>query len=84
MIKGDETARTHGFIHSLGHGIGLTIGERPNLSVLVDENLKEGHVTSVEPGVYKPGLGGVRIEDIVVIRKNGIENLSNLDKTLEL
>jgi Xaa-Pro aminopeptidase len=84
VIKGDEKARTHGFIHSLGHGIGLTIGERPSLSVLVDEDLKEGHVTSVEPGVYKPGLGGVRIEDIVVIRKNGIENLSNLDKTLEL
>ncbi len=84
VAKGDEKARTHGFIHSLGHGIGLTIGERPNLSVLVDENLKEGHVTSVEPGVYKPGLGGVRIEDIVVIRKNGVENLSSLDKTLEL
>jgi Xaa-Pro aminopeptidase len=84
VAKGDEKARTYGFIHSLGHGIGLTIGERPNLSVLVDENLKEGHVTSVEPGVYEPGLGGVRIEDIVVIRKNGVENLSTLDKTLEL
>ena len=84
LLKGDEEARTHGFIHSLGHGVGLTIGERPNLSVLVDEPLKEGHVTSVEPGLYKPGLGGVRIEDIVVVRKNGIENLSNLDKTLEL
>lgn len=84
VTRGDEEARTHGFIHSLGHGIGLTIGERPNLSVLVDENLKEGHVTSVEPGLYKPGLGGVRIEDIVVIRKNGVENLSKLDKTLEL
>jgi len=84
IVKGDEKARTHGFTHSLGHGIGLTIGERPNLSVLVDENLKDGHVTSVEPGLYKPGLGGIRIEDIVVIRKNGVENLSNLNKTLEL
>ena len=84
LAKGDEIARTTGFIHSLGHGIGLTIGERPNLSVLVDETLKEGHVTSVEPGLYKPGLGGVRIEDIVVIRKTGVENLSRLDKTLEL
>jgi Xaa-Pro aminopeptidase len=84
LLKGDEEARTQGFIHSLGHGIGLTIGERPNLSVLVDENLRDGHVTSVEPGLYKPGLGGVRIEDAVVIRKGGIENLSHLDKTLEL
>ena len=84
LLKGNEEARTHGFIHSLGHGVGLTIGERPNLSVLVDEPLREGHVTSVEPGLYKPGVGGARIEDIVVIRKNGIENLSNLDKTLEM
>lgn len=84
IAKGDETARTTGFTHSLGHGIGLTIGERPSLSVLVDETLKEGHVTSVEPGLYKPGLGGVRIEDIVVIRKTGVQNLSRLDKTLEL
>jgi len=84
LAKGDETARTTGFIHSLGHGVGLTIGERPNLSVLIDETLKEGHVTSVEPGLYKPGLGGVRIEDIVVIRKAGVENLSRLDKTFEL
>lgn len=84
LAKGDETARTTGFIHSLGHGVGLTIGERPNLSVLIDEMLKEGHVTSVEPGLYRPGLGGLRIEDIVVIRKSGVENLSRLDKTLEL
>lgn len=84
LVKGDEEARTTGFIHSLGHGIGLTIGERPSLSVLVDEKLKDGHVTSVEPGLYKPGLGGVRIEDIVVIRKRGVENLSRLDKTLKL
>jgi len=84
IAKGDETARTTGFTHSLGHGIGLTIGERPNLSVLVDETMKEGHVTSVEPGLYKPGLGGVRIEDIVVIRKTGVQNLSKLDKALEL
>jgi len=84
LAKGDETARTTGFTHGLGHGVGLTIGERPTLSVLVNETLREGHVTSVEPGLYKPGLGGVRIEDIVVIRKTGVENLSKLDKTLEL
>jgi len=84
LAKGDETARTTGFTHSLGHGIGLTIGERPNLSVLFDETLRDGHVTSVEPGLYRPGLGGVRIEDIVVIRKGGIQNLSRLEKTLEL
>ncbi len=84
LEKGDAEAKTTGFIHSLGHGIGLTIGERPNLSVTMQQKLREGHVTSVEPGLYKPGLGGVRIEDVVVITKTGIENLSTLEKKLEL
>jgi len=84
LAKGDVEAKTTGFIHSLGHGIGLTIGERPSLSVITHQELQEGHVTSVEPGLYKPGIGGVRIEDAVVIRKRGIENLSTLRKDLEI
>ncbi|MFH0848687.1 MAG: Xaa-Pro peptidase family protein [archaeon] len=84
LVRGEVGARTTGFIHSLGHGVGLTIGERPNLSVLTSQILREGHVSSVEPGLYKPGVGGVRIEDIAVIRKQRIENLSTLDKTLEI
>ena len=84
LARGDKEARMIGFIHSLGHGVGLTIGERPNLSVLTEERLKEGHVTTLEPGLYRPGVGGVRIEDTVVITKTGVDNLSSLDKELEL
>jgi len=58
------------FIHSLGHGIGLQVHEKPHLGKKSKERLKEGMVFSVEPGLYFAGWGGVRIEDLVVI-KNG-------------
>jgi Xaa-Pro aminopeptidase len=67
-----------GFIHSLGHGVGLTIGERPYLSLLRTEQLRRREVVTVEPGVYLPGYGGVRIEDTVAITKNGVNKLSPL------
>jgi Xaa-Pro aminopeptidase len=73
-----------GFIHSLGHGVGLTVGERPNLSLMNTERLKDGNVVTVEPGVYVPGYGGVRIEDTVRITSKGIENLAHLDRELEI
>jgi len=73
-----------GFIHSLGHGVGLSIGERPQLSLFSDETLRRGHVVTVEPGLYEPGLGGVRIEDTIVITKRGIDNLTPLEKELRI
>ena len=73
-----------GFIHSLGHGVGLTIGERPYLSLQSSEALKIGNVVTVEPGVYLPKFGGVRIEDTVQITANGCEKLSNVRKEFEL
>ena len=73
-----------GFIHSLGHGVGLTIGERPYLSLQSADALKTGNVVTVEPGVYLPKYGGVRIEDTVHITANGCENLSNIRKEFEL
>ena len=75
---------TEGLIHGLGHGIGLTIGEPPSLGLTSEYNLKEGAVTTVEPGLYYPNEFGVRIEDVVVVRKNKIENLSTLPKELEI
>ncbi|MFQ6123196.1 MAG: M24 family metallopeptidase [Candidatus Heimdallarchaeota archaeon] len=75
---------TEGLIHGLGHGIGLTIGEPPNLGLTSEEILKEGAVTTVEPGLYYPNEFGVRVEDVVVVRKNKIENLSTLPKELEI
>ena len=58
------------FLHSLGHGIGLEVHEKPSLSKKSKEKLAEGMIFSIEPGLYFPSWGGVRIEDLVLI-KNG-------------
>jgi Xaa-Pro aminopeptidase len=73
-----------GFIHGLGHGVGLTIGEPPYLRLASTETLSEGSITTVEPGVYYPGKFGVRVEDVAVTRKEKAEDLSTLPKELEV
>lgn len=71
------------FTHSLGHGVGLEIHETPFLrSKAVDQRLEAGMVITIEPGIYLPGFGGVRIEDTVVITKDSHENLTNRPKNL--
>jgi Xaa-Pro aminopeptidase len=84
IFEGKAKSIPSGFNHGLGHGVGLTIGERPFLSFLSRDPLKEGHVVTVEPGIYLPHYGGVRIEDTVVITARGIDNLASVDKELEL
>ncbi|MDH5595230.1 MAG: M24 family metallopeptidase, partial [Candidatus Bathyarchaeota archaeon] len=73
-----------GFIHSLGHGVGLEIHEGPSLSELYKFPLKEHNVVTVEPGLYDPDIGGVRIEDIVEVTKGGCNNLTTMETRLEV
>ncbi len=68
--------------HSLGHGTGLEVHEKPVISTRGNTPLTEGMVFSIEPGIYIPGMGGVRIEDLYVITKNGISQLTNYSKEL--
>lgn len=68
------------FGHSLGHGVGLLIHEAPNLSPKSEYILEKNMVVSCEPGIYIPDFGGVRIEDLVVIKDGGIINLTSADK----
>ena len=65
------------FVHRLGHGVGLEVHEPPSLSQTSKETLAAGNVVTVEPGIYLPGYGGVRIEDTVLVQKNAAEKLTN-------
>ena len=67
------------FGHGLGHGVGIEVHEQPRLSKLGEIVLKPGMCTSNEPGIYLPGQGGIRIEDVIVVRENGAENLNKLE-----
>ncbi|MBO4490433.1 MAG: aminopeptidase P family protein [Lentisphaeria bacterium] len=73
-----------GFFHGLGHGVGLDIHENPRLSPSGSTILEPGHVVSVEPGLYDPAWGGIRLEDLVVIRADGCENFCTMPKELEI
>lgn len=84
--RGYDTYRSGakaGFTHSTGHGVGLDIHELPG----VGENsavLEEGNIITIEPGLYYPGIGGVRLEDMVLVTRNGCENLTKLEKNFVL
>jgi Xaa-Pro aminopeptidase len=75
--------RMQGYFHGTGHGVGLDIHEAPRIS-RTGSLLQEGHVVTVEPGLYYPGLGAVRIEDMVLVTSDGCRNLTNFPKTFEL
>jgi Xaa-Pro aminopeptidase len=65
------------FVHGLGHGVGLEVHEPPTLSSSSKEALAVGNVVTDEPGIYLVGYGGVRVEDTVLVQKNGAEKLTN-------
>ncbi len=70
------------FGHGLGHSLGIDIHENPRLSVSCHETVKSGHVLTVEPGIYLPGVGGVRIENTCVVRESGNEALTYAPREL--
>ncbi|WP_050183882.1 M24 family metallopeptidase [Domibacillus robiginosus] len=72
------------FPHRIGHGLGINVHEFPSMSKDNDGVLKEGMVYTIEPGIYVPQVGGVRIEDDVIITKDGHETLTNYPKTLQI
>ena len=78
-----RSGATAGFTHSTGHGVGLDIHELPS----VGENgmlLEAGNVITIEPGLYYPGIGGIRLEDMVLVTETGCENLTGLEKKFVL
>lgn len=70
------------FGHGLGHSVGIEVHEEPRISPSCEVELKSGMVVTVEPGIYVEGFGGVRIEDLVIVTENGIENLNKSPKEL--
>jgi len=80
---GKMAGRMQGFFHGTGHGLGLDIHEPPRIA-LTAATLRAGHVVTVEPGLYYLGMGGVRLEDVVLVTENGNRNLTGYPKFLEI
>ncbi|MEK7782935.1 MAG: Xaa-Pro peptidase family protein [Candidatus Binatota bacterium] len=80
---GKINGRMQGFFHGTGHGLGLDIHEPPRIAVS-SATLRTGHVVTVEPGLYYLGMGGVRLEDVVVVTTNGNRNLTGCPQFLEI
>lgn len=70
------------FGHGLGHGVGLMVHEAPRLSTESTDTLAPGHIVTIEPGIYLTGLGGVRIEDLAVVREDSVDLLTSFPKEL--
>jgi Xaa-Pro aminopeptidase len=72
-----------GFFHGLGHGVGLEVHEQPGLGIVGHEELVPGDVVTIEPGLYRQGFGGCRVEDLVLVTADGAENLTQFPYELE-
>jgi Xaa-Pro aminopeptidase len=81
---GKRNGRMEGFFHGTGHGLGLEIHEAPRMGATSTGVLKAGQVVTVEPGLYYPGIGGVRLEDVALVTASGSKNLTRFEKVLEI
>ena len=81
--KEPGTALDHGFFHGLGHGVGLEVHEAPGMGLAGGDVLQAGDVVTVEPGLYQPGTGGCRLEDLVLVTDDGYENLTRFPYELQ-
>jgi Xaa-Pro aminopeptidase len=81
---GRRNGRMEGFFHGTGHGLGLEIHEAPRITLHSKEVLRPGHVVTVEPGLYYPRIGGVRLEDVALITQKTPRNLTKFEKVLEI
>lgn len=81
---GKRNGRMVGFFHGTGHGLGLEIHEAPRIGSSSNDVLKAGHVVTIEPGLYYPEIGGVRLEDVTHVTATGMRNLTKFEKVLEV
>lgn len=81
---GKMGGRMQGFFHGTGHGLGLEIHEPPRVGATSTGTLKAGQVVTVEPGLYYPDIGGVRLEDVALVTGNHPRNLTQFEKVLEV
>jgi Xaa-Pro aminopeptidase len=81
---GKEFPFAEGFVHGLGHGVGLEIHEAPRISRNSDDVLQVGNIVTIEPGLYYKHIGGVRLEDMVLVTEDGCRNLTQAPTFLEI
>jgi Xaa-Pro aminopeptidase len=81
---GKHKGRMRGFFHGTGHGVGLELHEAPRIGMGSRDKLRAGHVVTVEPGLYYPGIGGVRLKDMALVTSKAPKDLTKFEKALEL
>jgi len=84
LHKEENESLVDGYFHATGHGVGLEVHERPGVGRVESESLVEGDVIALEPGLYRHGYGGVRLEDLILVTADGAEKLTDYPYDLEL